>query len=85
MIIFILGIIIGLIIGIVIVLTLTFFRSGIEKRVKIIETRVENAGPKPKGAIYIPESENEEFRKDFVKNRSAKGQRTTLSELQDEN
>ena len=77
------GIIIGLLVSIIIFTILAFFRAGIEKRVKIIETRLGNAGPKPEGAIFIPDDENEEFRKELIKNRSARGQRTTLSDLMD--
>lgn len=84
MILFTLGLVIGLVISMLIFIILAFFRSAIERKVKIIETRLENAGPRPRGAIILPPNEDEEFRQDFIKKRASKGQRTTLSDLRDD-
>jgi hypothetical protein len=81
--IFTIGLTVGLVISIMVFTILAFFRVGIERQVRIIETRLENAGPKPRGAIILPPNEDDEFRQDFVNKRASKGQRTTLSDLRD--
>jgi len=80
---FILGYICGTLTSLVILLVMTFFRASIEKRIKVIETSITNAGPRPQGVIIMPEDENEEVRREFVRKRAARGQRTTLSDLKD--
>lgn len=83
-----LNILIGYIAGIgtciFIFTVLAFFRAGIEKRVKIIETVLGNAGPRPTGAIFLPEDESEEIRREHIKRNAEKGGITTLSELRDD-
>ncbi len=59
-----------------------FFRAGIEKRIKIIETQVGNAGPKPKGAIFIPDDEADIIRKEYIAKQQAAGRDTPISDLQ---
>lgn len=81
--IFILGYLTGIATAIFIFTVLAFFRAGIEKRVKIIETVLGNAGPRPKGAIFMPEDESDIVRKEFIEEREKRGQRTTLSDLRD--
>jgi hypothetical protein len=80
--IFILGVIVGILIATLIFAILAFFRAGIEKRVKIIETRLASAGPKVRGAIYMPESEEEEARQEIIRKNRAMGKDTPISELQ---
>lgn len=81
---FILGYLTGIVTSAFIFIVLAFFRAGIEKRVKIIETVLGNAGPRPEGVIFLPEDENETVRKEFISKRAERGQRTTLSDLKDE-
>lgn len=61
---------------------LAFFRAGIEKRIKIIETKAMNAGPKPKGAIFLPEDDADVARAEHIRKNNARGVDTPLSELQ---
>lgn len=79
---FALGFIAGLLLAALVFAILAFFRAGIEKRVKIIETKLGNAGPKPRGAIFLPEDENDEARRRHIEENSAQGKDTPLSELQ---
>jgi len=79
----ILGIIIGIVVSILIVLTMTFFRAGIEKRIKILETRVENYGPKPKGFVFEAPDEADEIREEIIQQNREKGRDTPLSDLID--
>lgn len=78
---FILGFIVGIIVSTLIFSILAFFRAGIEKRVKIIETVLGNAGPKPEGAIFVPDDENEIVRQEVIKKNRAEGKDTPISEL----
>lgn len=81
---FLLGYISGLITLTFVFTVLAFFRASIEKRIKVIETVMSNAGPRETGAIIMPEDEYAEVREAHVKKNSAVGRRTTLSELMDE-
>lgn len=81
---FILGYIAGMVTATLIFAVLAFFRAGIEKRVRIIETVLGNAGPKPTGAVFLPEDDSETVRRDFVAKRAERGQRTTLTDLKNE-
>lgn len=77
-----LGILIGLVLSSLIFSILAFFRAGIEKRVKIIETVLGNAGPKPKGAIFMPIEESEKIRQERIEANRKLGKDTPISELQ---
>lgn len=79
---FILGLITGIIVSTLIFAILAFFRAGIEKRLKIIETRLGNAGPQVRGAIYLPEDEAELTRKEIIERNKKEGRDTHISELQ---
>lgn len=76
-----LGLITGLAVAAVIFAILAYFRAGIEKRVRIIETTLGNAGPKPQGAIFLPEDEADIARKEYLAKQKAQGKDTPLSEL----
>lgn len=77
----IIGIIIGLIVATLIFSILAFFRAGIEKRVKIIETTLLNAGPKPEGAIIMPEDDIALSRKEIIEKNRKAGKDTRFDEL----
>lgn len=76
-----LGILAGLLIAALTFIILAFFRAGIEKRVKIIETQLGNAGPKVKGAIYMPESEADDARREHIEQNKLRGKDTKFEEL----
>lgn len=78
---FALGLITGLVIATLIFAILAFFRAGIEKRVKIIETVLGNAGPRPTGAIFIPEDDADIIRKEQIERNRKEGKDTPISEL----
>lgn len=78
---FALGLITGLLVATMIFAILAFFRAGIEKRVRIIETVLGNAGPKPKGYVYVPEDESDIIRKEQIEKNRKEGRDTPLSEL----
>jgi len=78
---FILGFITSFLAAIFIFVILTYFRAGIEKRIKIIETRIESAGSKPKGEIFLPEEEIDIERKKIIAKNKKAGRDTPISEL----
>jgi hypothetical protein len=78
---YILGCFFGICISILIFTILAFFRAGIEKRVRIIETVLGNAGPKVKGAIFLPEEEAEIARKEIIAKNAELGRDTPFDEL----
>lgn len=82
---FFLGVIVGLVIAIVVFVILTFFRASIERTTKIIETRISNAGPRPRGSIFIPRDDEdedaEEERQRIIQENNKKGVDTPLKDL----
>lgn len=78
---FVLGLIAGLLIATMIFAILAFFRAGIEKRIRIIETVLGNAGPKPKGHIFMPEDESDIIRKEQIEKNSREGRDTPIADL----
>jgi hypothetical protein len=78
---FILGYITGIVTAILVFLILTFFRSAIERRIKIIESQISNAGPRSKGDIYMPKDEVDISREEIIKRNREIGKDTNFSEL----
>lgn len=79
---FALGYLAGIGTAIMVFTVLAFFRAGIEKRVRIIETVLGNAGPKPKGAIFVPEDDVTISRREIIEKNKRAGRDTPISELQ---
>ena len=79
---YLIGYILGILTAILIFTILAFFRAGIEKRIKIIETQLNNAGPKPAGAIFLPEDEADIIRRQHIKKNKELGRDTPINELQ---
>ena len=78
---FIIGYIIGILTAILIFMILAYFRASIEQRIKIIEKQMWNAGPKPKGAILLPEDDAEIARREIIEKNRAVGKDTHIDEL----
>jgi len=79
---FALGIIVGMLVLLAVICTLIYFRTSIEYRTKIIETRIQQAGPRPKGFVMEPESDADEFRRNIIADNRKMGRDTKLSELE---
>lgn len=75
------GIIIGILISTLIFVILAFFRAGIEKRVRVIETVLGQAGPKAKGYVFEPEDDTDLLRQEIINKNSREGRDTPLEEL----
>lgn len=78
---FFLGYIAGIVTAILVFAVLAYFRTGIEKQIKVVERELSNAGPKPKGAIFLPEDEADIARKEHVRKNKALGKDTPLADL----
>ena len=62
---------------------LAYFRTGIERKVKIIEKQLGNAGPRPRGAIIMPDSDVEVARQKIIEKNREQGRDTPIDELRD--
>lgn len=80
--IFALGYIVGLATAALVFTILAFFRAGIESRVKVIEVALKNAGPQPRGSIFIPEDEATIVRQAHIEKNKREGRDTPISELE---
>jgi hypothetical protein len=78
---FFLGLVIGLLISILLFVILAFFRVGVERQVRIIERRLEEAGTKPQGFIIEPEDEADLARQELIKQNDKMGKPTKLADL----
>jgi len=78
---YIFGIITGIALSILVFTILAFFRAGIEKRIKIIETVLGKAGPAPKGYVFTPEDESDLIREEIIRKNSKQGRDTPLADL----
>ena len=78
---FILGYLTGLLLSVFILLVLTYFRSSVEKRVTVIERKVQAAGPKPQWFIIEQEAEADVVRREIIEKNKAQGKSTNISEL----
>jgi hypothetical protein len=75
------GVIMGLIIAALIFVIVSFFRNKIEEKINPLRISLENAGPKPAGAIFIPEDESDIVRKEYIEQNRREGKDTHISEL----
>ena len=75
------GFIVGLLLALFTLLVLTYFRSSIEKRITIIEKKIQEAGPKPKGFVITPVDEAEEARQEIIERNKKVGKVTRMEEL----
>ena len=82
MLLFALGFIAGLVVAVLVVVTLTFLRRVIEKRITVVQKAIENKGPRPKGIIVEPTSEADEAREEIINKNNQMGKDTPISELQ---
>jgi len=78
---YLLGIITGLLISVLIVTTLIFFRKPIEQKTNQIKSRIEMAGPRPRGFIIDAPDEAEETREEIIDKNRKDGRDTPISDL----
>lgn len=78
---FVLGIIVGLLNALFVLVVLIYYRRVIEHKTTIIEKMIENAGPRPKGGIYMPPDENDELREQIIEKNRREGKDTKFEEL----
>ena len=76
-----LGFFIGIATSSMVFTILAYFRVAIERRVTIIEKKLGNAGPQPRGAIIMPEEEADVLRNKIIEKNRARGKDTHIDEL----
>lgn len=76
------GIFAGFIIAVLIFLILAFFRVGIERKIQIIEKKLSDAGPQPRGFIVEPDDDATFARNQLIEKNRREGKDTKLSDLQ---
>ena len=79
---FALGFIAGVVVATFVAAVLAYFRKPIISMLATAETALGNAGPRPRGAIYMPRDEADAVRDRVVSENRAKGKDTPISELQ---
>lgn len=79
--IFALGYITGLVTAVLIVAVLNLFKVSVEKSINSAEKHLRSIGLKPKGFVYLPESEEEIARKEIIARNKAEGKDTRIKEL----
>lgn len=78
---YIIGFIIGILFSTLVIATLAFFRSAIERRMIVIERKMMDAGPQPRGFIVEPTDEGDEIRAGIIERNRKLGRDTHVSEL----
>ena len=81
MILFALGINVGLLISILIMAILSYFKKPIERNLKFVADRLENAGPRPRGMIIEPDSDADEVRARVISENRKQGKDTPINDL----
>jgi hypothetical protein len=76
-----LGYIAGLVTAVIIALLLAYFKSPLQRVLKVAEEKIASAGPRPKGYIFEGDDEVIEARKEIIAKNSEQGKSTPLSEL----
>ena len=79
---FFLGFIAGIAIAGLVMAALAYFRSPVEVFLNAAAKDLQNAGPRPRGAIYMPRDDAAVARDEIVAENRAKGVDTPISELQ---
>lgn len=79
---FALGYIAGLTTAATIFIVLAYFRAAIEQRVKVVETVLHAAGPKPKGSVFVPGTDADEARNELIAANRANGLDTRFEDLE---
>ena len=78
---YVVGFILGVVFSVLIVATLGFFRSAIERRMIVIEKKLMEAGPQPRGSIIMPTEEADEIREEIIARNRKEGRDTKFEEL----
>lgn len=75
------GLSVGLALAGIVVTMMVYFRTLIEAKVMVVEKRIENAGPRPRGFVIEPEDEAEEFRREVMEKNDEAGIDTQIDAL----
>lgn len=78
---FLLGFLCGIAVSALMFVIMAFFRAAIERKMIVLTKRLEDAGPKPRGFIFEPPTEDEEAREEIIERNRRAGRDTRISEL----
>ena len=78
---FALGYIAGLATAAVVLAAAALFRSPIESAAKAASAALSNAGPRPRSAVYEPEDDADEVRRERIEENAKQGKDTPIGEL----
>ena len=78
---FALGFIAGVATCVFVASVLAYFRRPIISALSVAETKISNAGPRPRGAVFFPVDESEVARQEIIRKNAEQGKDTTISEL----
>lgn len=79
---FALGFVAGVAMSAFVAAVLAYFRHPIVAAMATTETKLANAGPRPRGFVYEPPSEADLAREEIVRKNAEQGRDTPISELQ---
>ena len=75
-----LGLLTGLLLSCLVFLMLTFYRSAIEQRIRVIERKVQGLHPHT-GSVYMPPSEVEEWQRSVIEENKKNGFTTNIEDI----
>ena len=78
---FALGFIAGVATCVFVAIVLAYFRRPIISALSVAETKISNAGPRPRGAVFFPDNEADIARREIIEKNAAQGKDTPISEL----
>lgn len=78
---FLLGVVAGFAVATLVVATVIYLRAPIERTLDVATKAIMLSGPRPKGYIFEPEPEEEEARRERIRENTEQGRDTTVEEL----
>jgi uncharacterized protein (DUF3084 family) len=78
---YVLGILTGIAISALILATLIFFKRQVMQITEVTEKKIESAGPRMKGQIFMPQDESEDIRQEIIEKNRSQGKDTPIKDL----
>lgn len=78
---FALGVIVGLLVAAIVLIAFVYFKNPIIQMTAPAIKKIELAGPRKRGYVFAPESDEEFDRQEIVKKNAEKGEDTRIEEL----
>lgn len=75
-----LGLLTGLLLSCLVFIVLTFYRSAIEQRIRVVERKILSLNP-PAGSVYTPPTEVEEWQRSVIEENRKLGLSTNIEDI----